>query len=177
MITACSQCQRTSSLDAFFNDVLKSPHVKLAVIGCGCSVATEPVAEISHRWNISQVYISLIFEIKAHIHIHIEMHRVYPYKHRTWGRAWQAVPEDLKTVWALYVYSTQKLQELYRQKCNYTSNLHADAVSPNSQLSCTLLLYKERHSQQTLFTLPSNLATDNFSELSQSFSTGGKGSM
>ena len=28
---------------------------KLAVIGCGCSVATEPVAEISHQWNISQV--------------------------------------------------------------------------------------------------------------------------
>ena len=29
--------------------------MKIALIGCGCSVATEPVAEISHKWNISQV--------------------------------------------------------------------------------------------------------------------------
>ena len=29
--------------------------MKLAVVGCGCSIATEPVAEISHQWNISQV--------------------------------------------------------------------------------------------------------------------------
>ena len=31
---------------------------KIAVVGCGCSPATEPVAEISHHWNISQVYFS-----------------------------------------------------------------------------------------------------------------------
>ena len=29
--------------------------MKLAVVGCGCSTATEPVAEISYQWNISQV--------------------------------------------------------------------------------------------------------------------------
>ena len=63
LITSCSQCHRSSSLDAFFNDVLQSPPVKLAVIGCGCSVATEPVAEISHRWNISQVY---LHEVQSH---------------------------------------------------------------------------------------------------------------
>ena len=28
---------------------------KLAVLGCGCSVATEPVAEISDFWNITHV--------------------------------------------------------------------------------------------------------------------------
>ena len=27
----------------------------IALLGCGCSVATEPVADISHRWNITQV--------------------------------------------------------------------------------------------------------------------------
>ena len=47
-------------MDAFFNDVQSLP-VKLAVIGCGCSVATEPVAEISHRWNISQVQVASFF--------------------------------------------------------------------------------------------------------------------
>jgi hypothetical protein len=48
------QCHRGVSLDTFFNGVLSEP-VKLAVAGCGCSVATEPVAEISYQWNISQV--------------------------------------------------------------------------------------------------------------------------
>ena len=51
------QCDRTQSLAEFFSDFLLEPDpVKIALIGCGCSVATEPVAEISHRWNISQVY-------------------------------------------------------------------------------------------------------------------------
>lgn len=50
------QCSRTKSLDIFFDEFLLQPDlVKIAIIGCGCSVATEPVAEISHKWNISQV--------------------------------------------------------------------------------------------------------------------------
>ena len=40
-------------MDAYFDGIFGSK--KLAVIGCGCSVATEPVAEISHQWNISHV--------------------------------------------------------------------------------------------------------------------------
>ena len=48
------QCHRGRSLDAFFDGIQSDP-VKLAVVGCGCSIATEPVAEISHQWNISQV--------------------------------------------------------------------------------------------------------------------------
>lgn len=50
----CMQCHRGVSSDTFFEGILSDP-VKVAVVGCGCSVATEPVAEISHRWNISQV--------------------------------------------------------------------------------------------------------------------------
>ena len=50
----CIQCHRGVSLDTFFNGILSEP-VKLAVVGCGCSVATVPVAEISYQWNISQV--------------------------------------------------------------------------------------------------------------------------
>ena len=50
------QCNRGRSLDAFFDDVVLQPDsVKIGLIGCGCSVATESVAEISHKWNISQV--------------------------------------------------------------------------------------------------------------------------
>ncbi|KAL5471262.1 hypothetical protein EMCRGX_G029358 [Ephydatia muelleri] len=51
-----SQCQYDKSLDAFFQGIMQSALVKLAVIGCGCSVATEPVAAISHNWNISQLF-------------------------------------------------------------------------------------------------------------------------
>ena len=54
ILYAFVQCHRGRSLDTFFEGIQSDP-VKLAVIGCGCSVATEPVAEISHRWNISQV--------------------------------------------------------------------------------------------------------------------------
>ena len=48
------QCQHIRSLDNFFDDIQMDP-VEIAVVGCGCTVATEPVAEISHRWSIPQV--------------------------------------------------------------------------------------------------------------------------
>jgi hypothetical protein len=52
-----SKCTRTGSLDAFFNDTQPGSVPKIAVVGCGCSTATEPVAEISHYWNITHVRI------------------------------------------------------------------------------------------------------------------------
>lgn len=48
------QCNRTVALDVFFDQIISEP-TKLAVMGSGCSVATEPTAEISHYYNISQV--------------------------------------------------------------------------------------------------------------------------
>ena len=41
-------------MNAIFSQVLHEP-TKLAVIGSGCSVATEPTAEVSHFYNISHV--------------------------------------------------------------------------------------------------------------------------
>ena len=49
------QCSRTDALDVFFQDTQLTAIPKIAVVGCGCSVATIPVAEISHYWNITQV--------------------------------------------------------------------------------------------------------------------------
>eukprot|EP00731_Ephydatia_muelleri_P020912 Em0013g639a len=49
-----SQCHSDRSLDVFFQAIQSAP-VKLAIIGCGCSVATVPVAAISHHWNVSQI--------------------------------------------------------------------------------------------------------------------------
>ena len=53
------QCHRGRSLDAFF-DALKSEVQFISIVGCGCSPATELVAEISHKWNISQVHTIII---------------------------------------------------------------------------------------------------------------------
>ena len=49
------QCDRTRSLDQFFATVAQADPPVLGLLGCGCSVASEPVAEIIHHWNISQV--------------------------------------------------------------------------------------------------------------------------
>ena len=50
------QCQKTQALDAFFHQILsETQYQKLAVIGAGCSPATEATAEISHQFNITQV--------------------------------------------------------------------------------------------------------------------------
>ena len=48
------QCNRTVALDAFFKQIVQDP-VKISWIGSGCSVATEPTAEVSHYYNITQV--------------------------------------------------------------------------------------------------------------------------
>ncbi|KAL5493728.1 hypothetical protein EMCRGX_G014948 [Ephydatia muelleri] len=52
-----SECDHIKSLDAFFLSVVyaTSRYNVIALLGCGCGVATEPVAEISHRWNITQI--------------------------------------------------------------------------------------------------------------------------
>ena len=42
------------ALDAFYNQILSAPG-KIAMIGSGCSVATEPTAENSHYYNITHV--------------------------------------------------------------------------------------------------------------------------
>ena len=49
-------------LRVFFEEIQSDP-VKLAVIGCGCSVATQPVAAISSYWNIPQVNIDPLYII------------------------------------------------------------------------------------------------------------------
>jgi len=38
-----------------FGHMISTGPPKLAVLGCGCSIATEAVAEISHIWNITHV--------------------------------------------------------------------------------------------------------------------------
>lgn len=56
IIAICNlQCLRSVSLETFLDEFLYDSTTKIALVGCGCSVATEPAAEISHFWNISQV--------------------------------------------------------------------------------------------------------------------------
>ena len=48
------QCSRIESQRVFLQQVMTGED-KVAVIGCGCSLATESVAQISRFWNITQV--------------------------------------------------------------------------------------------------------------------------
>jgi len=48
------QCVRFQSQRTLFNQ-LGEERTKIAAIGSGCTLATEPSAEISHFWNIPQV--------------------------------------------------------------------------------------------------------------------------
>jgi len=49
-----TQCNRTVALDAFVKQIVQYP-VKIGWIGSGCSLATEPTAEITQHYNITQV--------------------------------------------------------------------------------------------------------------------------
>ena len=49
------QCDETRSLSLFFATVAEANPAVLGVLGAGCSVASEAVAQIIHHWNISQV--------------------------------------------------------------------------------------------------------------------------
>lgn len=47
-----SECARTPSLDRFFTEITDTPPNKVFLLGCGCSIATVPVGQISHFWEI-----------------------------------------------------------------------------------------------------------------------------
>ena len=48
------QCNDSVATKAFLEQLLNGP-AKLALIGAGCSLATEPVAELSSYFNITHV--------------------------------------------------------------------------------------------------------------------------
>ena len=48
------QCDRTTALNALHTELLQPP-TKIGIIGSGCSVATEPTAEVSHYYNLTHV--------------------------------------------------------------------------------------------------------------------------
>ena len=56
-----SQCDRTTSLNGFLDHMVQrcngstgGPTI-LGVVGCGCTEADLPIAELVHYWNIPQV--------------------------------------------------------------------------------------------------------------------------
>ena len=54
--TCMIQCEThgTVALDALHTQLLQPP-TKVGVIGSGCSLATEPTAQISHYYNVTHV--------------------------------------------------------------------------------------------------------------------------
>ena len=70
------QCNGQLSLDAFFDGIGSEP-VKIGVIGCGCSVATEPVAAIVHFWSIPLVWLVKLAISSLHGKINVkEYHKL-----------------------------------------------------------------------------------------------------
>ncbi len=51
------QCDRTISLNEYFSATSPSQPTVLGLLGCGCSAASQPVAEIIHYNSLSQVCI------------------------------------------------------------------------------------------------------------------------
>ena len=54
VFTFMIQCDRTTALQAVHTELLQPP-TKIGIIGSGCSVATEPSAEVSRYYNLTQV--------------------------------------------------------------------------------------------------------------------------
>ena len=50
------QCDRNTALQAVHTELLQPP-TKIGIIGSGCSVATEPSAEVSRYYNLTHVSI------------------------------------------------------------------------------------------------------------------------
>ena len=48
------QCDRTIALQALHTELLQPP-TKIGIIGSGCSVVTEPTAEVSRYYNLTHV--------------------------------------------------------------------------------------------------------------------------
>ena len=55
------QCNHSVALRSYFHQ-LNNPPTKVGWVGSGCSVATEPTAELTHYYNITQV-LSIILHV------------------------------------------------------------------------------------------------------------------
>ena len=55
------QCHRPQAIRALFSQVPFTEPKRIALIGGGCSVASESTAEISHHFNLLQVYIYYVY--------------------------------------------------------------------------------------------------------------------
>jgi len=78
------QCNRKQALDTFFLHLFNPPH-EVAVVGAGCSVASEALAEIIPYYNLSMVCtccLSLmgLAPLLSFTHTHIHTH-TYIYTH------------------------------------------------------------------------------------------------
>ena len=66
------QCERRSALETYFNILKADGPPILALIGCGCSLATEPVAEIANFNDIVHVRVH-VYSDKFLVHVYVSM--------------------------------------------------------------------------------------------------------
>ena len=55
MLLSWLQCEASASIRGFFDLITDESAPKIMLIGSDCSVSSEPIAEISHHWNLVQV--------------------------------------------------------------------------------------------------------------------------
>lgn len=70
------QCNRTTAIDSFFREMIPSP-IKVGWVGSGCAVATEPTAELSQFYNITQVL--LLLHVYSQCLPTLTSHALFPY--------------------------------------------------------------------------------------------------
>ena len=58
------QCHRPRAIKALFDQIPFTKPKRIALIGGGCSIASESTAEISHHFNVMQVASHIILFIR-----------------------------------------------------------------------------------------------------------------
>lgn len=72
-----TRCDRTTSLEQFFG-FIETPPTRIAIVGSGCSAASEPVAEISPFWNLPVVSFTSASPLLSNRRRYPLFYRTYP---------------------------------------------------------------------------------------------------
>ncbi len=55
LILLSLQCDGGIGTDVMYQELYNKTTTKIVILGCGCSVSTQPTAQASHLWNLVQV--------------------------------------------------------------------------------------------------------------------------
>lgn len=103
------QCERRSTLETYFDILGANEPPLLALIGCGCSLATEPVAEIANFHDIVHVRVHVYVVIYsnacacAYLHNDMCMHVQVPVPLSHAAFIFSMYPCEMKLLYSMYI--------------------------------------------------------------------------